>query len=318
MARKPRHCDPEKYYLLTNRTLRAKYFMVPDAVVEEIILGCLTKWARKFDVELVCFVFLSNHFHIIARFPTRKMSNFMCQFQGQVADRINDYLGREESFWGDRFDDTVILDDEMLKEEIAYVVNNAVSHRLVTRAERWPGVCSIDWHQSGEPVEGLWLNKSEKSRLERKGKPNARRRAKQAYEIDLHLPETLGAEEADRRETLLELVEEDRQRLEQQRRQERAKVVGPRAIKRRCWEERPDEPAETRSVMCVAADEDVRQQYRDKRRRITDDYRAAMKKWQAKQFAEFPVGTIPPGWARCVEQGEYVAPPDGNDEAFDF
>ena len=311
MARPPRHCDPDKYYLLTNRTLRAKYFMRPDKAVREIILGCLAKWAARYDVEIVCFTFLSNHFHIIARFPNRNMSKFMEQFQGQIAERINGFRGRDGTFWHDRYDDTVILDGQMLKEKIAYVVNNAVGHRLVTHAENWPGICSFDWHKSGEPVEGKWLNKTEQSRLERKGKSNARERAKELYTFDLHLPEELGgADKADRRHSLLELVEQDRKRLEKERKTDREGVAGARAITHLDWQSRPEEPEEAPSVLCVTADPDKRKRYRDKRRRITDDYRAAVRKWRKKEVAEFPVGTIPPGWRRCVSSSTDLEPPE--------
>ena len=311
MPRPPRHCDPDKYYLLTNRTHRAKFLMQPDSVVRQIILGCLARWADFCNVEIVCFVFLGNHFHLIARFPDRNMSKFAGNLQSQIGKRINDYRGRSGNFWHDRFKPIPILDDAMLKEKIAYVINNAVKHRLVSCADRWPGVCSIDWHKTGAAVEGEWLNKSERRRKQRKGLDNPGELAMEDYAFELHLPEALGGEsEEGRREKLLELVEDHRERLEKERRTDRAGVVGARTIKRRHWNDRPEDPDKAPAPICLTSDPEKREAYLEKRRRITESYRMAVETWRSKRLSKFPAGTIPPGWNRYVNPGEYVHIPE--------
>ena len=315
MPRNLRHCDPDTYYLLTNRTVDAQYFLTPDPMVRKVVLGVLAKWAQLKNTEIVCFCILSNHFHIIARFPDRNMDDFMEQFQKMVARRINIYRGRSGHFWESRYDDTSIIDDTMLKEKLAYVVNNAVHHRLVARAEHWPGICSISWHKSGEPVEGQWLNKSERSRLRRKGRSDAHEAAWESFSFEMELPAALGGEtDEERRQNILELVEQDRQRLAKERQSEDAGVSGERAIRERNWRDSPHDPEENPSALCAASDPDERQEYRDKRRHITDKYREALAKWRNNEPAQFPIGTYPPGWDRCVDNQEYRDPPDETDD----
>jgi hypothetical protein len=239
------------------------------------------------------------------------MSKFAGNLQSQIGKRINDYRGRSGSFWNERFKPIPILDDAMLKEKVAYVVNNAVKHRLVTRTERWPGVCSFDWHASGERVEGEWLNKSELRRKRRKDFDNPELLAMEEYAFDLHLPEALGGEdEEERREDLLELVEEHRERLERERKADRAGVAGARTIKRRDWNDRPEDPERSPAPLCLASDPDKREEYLEKRRGITEKYRAAVETWRSKGLSKFPAGTIPPGWNRYVNPGEYLHLPD--------
>lgn len=119
MPRPIRHVAPHRYYVLTNRCVLGKFILRPDEGCRRIIKGCLARAADKYEVRLVCFVFMSNHFHIIARFPERNMSEFMAELQSQIASRFNKYRDRDRNVFPDRYDDQALLDDRVLNDRIA-------------------------------------------------------------------------------------------------------------------------------------------------------------------------------------------------------
>ena len=307
MGRPIRVVESERLYLLTNRCIFGMHLMRPDAEVRRIILGCLARAADKFDVEIVCFCFLSNHFHLIAGFPELNMAEFMEQLQGQIARRINDHWGRSGQFFGQRYDDQALLDDQVVRDKIAYVLNNPLKHGLVTRAGAWPGVSSMEAHRNGTAVEGQWLNGETWGNLCRRKGEYDRQEAMETYSFELHLPEALeGDGEAERRERLLEVVDEDRRRewAERSGREDRAPhVCGAEAVYEQHWSDRPDDPPSgpfQRRRLAVAAQPERLRAYLEERAEIQRAYRKAVSLWRDREVGDFPPGTYPPGWRHCV------------------
>ena len=311
MPRPIRHVDNNHYYMLTNRCVLGKYLLCPDdEESKRIIRACLARAADKCHVELVCFVFMSNHFHLIARFPLMNMSAFMERFQGQLASRMNDHRGRSGTFFGDRYDDQALLDDQVIRDKISYVLNNPVKDGLVRSAERWPGVTSIDCHDNEENTfEGRWMNNKKRRKYKRrKTGDKGPEDALETHEVALHLPAALGGEDEEaRRKNLLELVRKDRHRLWAEATGNRTTpptVVGPEAIEEMDWRESADAPSSSplgeKRHLGVANTPEKMADYHDKRREIAESYRWAMSKWREKEAVEFPHGTHPPGWRRCV------------------
>ena len=146
MGRPVRFVEADKYYFITNRCVMGLFAMRPDDEARRIIKGCLARAADKHDVELVCFMFMSNHFHLIARFPDRTLSEFMCEFQTQISNRLNDYRGRSGSLFPERFDAKALLDEKAVREKVCYTLNNPVRAGLVRQASNWPGVSSMEEH----------------------------------------------------------------------------------------------------------------------------------------------------------------------------
>jgi REP element-mobilizing transposase RayT len=310
MPRPIRHVDPETYYMLTNRCLLGMFLLTPDEECRRIIKGCLARAADQHDVDLVCFCFLANHFHLIARFPRCNMAEFMEQFQGQLASRLNKHRDRSGTVFPLRYDDQALLDDQVLEDKIGYVLNNPLKDRQVRAADRWPGVTSIDCHVDEENTfEGKWLNHETKRKYQRrKTGDKGREDAMETHRVELHLPEWLDGEtRQERRQSLLEVVKADRHRLwaEATGNPNRApRVVGPEEIEQLDWSDRPDEhPGDSMTQtrwLGVASKGAKMADYRDKRREITERYREAVSAWRAREVRPFPVGTYPPGWRHCV------------------
>lgn len=308
MARAIRYVSNGHYYFLTNRCLLGQFLMLPDDECRRIIKGCLARAAEAHDVELVCFVFLSNHFHLIARFPKLNMSEFMEQLQGQIAERLNKLRGRSGPVFPKRFDDQALLDEQVLRDKIAYLLNNPVQDRLVRSAEDWPGVTSMKLHYNDEPLEGSWLNHTKwRKYRRRKNSDKGRDDAFEEHQVELHYPASLDGEIRDeRRQSLIELVEDHRNDLHSTwstAPHRGGSAVGAEAILEDFdWWNRPEQPPDSsgRRLLGVGIEPGRISEYRQKRREISEAYRRASNAWPDCKKEDFPYGTYPPSCRRCI------------------
>lgn len=306
MARPIRHVATDHYYLLTNRCLLGKYIMRPDEETRRIILGCLARAADLHDVQLVCFVFLSNHFHLIARFPQRNVAEFMEQLQGQLAERLNKHRGRHGTVFPERYHAQALLDEQVLRDKITYVLNNPVKDGLVARAGDWGEVSSMPLHESGCALEGEWLDYHRWRKLRRREQDYERSEAMREHTVELHVPEVLaGASRTERRESLLELVAQHRRRLHLEvggNADEPPDVMGLEAVVERDWWENPDQPPSSGDArrLGVASRAEKMADYHAKRREIDEHYRRVSGRRPRPRRDAFPEGTYPPGCRHCV------------------
>jgi len=67
---------------LTSRTLHGRFLLRPGRNLNEILVGILGRAQRRYDVSIYIGAFLSNHFHLLARFETpHQLSGFMQYFK---------------------------------------------------------------------------------------------------------------------------------------------------------------------------------------------------------------------------------------------
>jgi len=309
-----RYEEPDRYFLLTNRVEQGRFLFRPDQECRRIAKGCLAWAADKCNVRLVAYIFISNHFHIVAGFPDCNRGEFMREFQGEFSDRIGDH--REEydgSIFTESYHPTSILDPESLLDEISYTVNNAVRHGLVTDPEAWPGVCSFENLRDGTPLVGQWLDHNRWHNLSRRKDPPPRRAAMVEHVVDLHIPECLpGDSEEERRQGLLERIEKDRKRFcfEAAGLERHFRADNPQTYTESDWRTtRSLEDEAKPKKACVAKDAGKVADYLEDRRDIDEEYRDAADKWKAGRRATFPVGTYPPGCAQPVEKLQARSPP---------
>lgn len=306
--------EPGRYFFLSNRTENGAFLLRPDDECCRIIRGCLARECLSNDVDLVAYAFLSNHFHIVARFPRCNRGAFMRDFQGELAGRLNRYRDHNESVFPVPYHSEAILDDEVLLDKIAYTAANPVHHGLVADPDNWPGASSIAGHRQDSPLVGRWLDHNEWHNLQRRQETPPRREAMVEYTHPLHIPQTLsGASRAERRETMLEHIERTRKRFVREAgldgRHRRTRTA---RFKRVDWREREpiDESWWDIRRVCAGSDADAVAGYLEKRRRIDEKYRRAAEVWKQGGEPAFPPGTYPPGHARCVQRADPRAPPD--------
>lgn len=305
--------ERKRFYIISNRIHRGEFLFRPDAECRRIIKGCLAREVERKNVRLAAYIFPSNHFHLVAGFPDANRAAFMRDFQGELSRRITDYRGCDGEVFPKRYHARTLLGAESLLDKLSYTVNNAVRHGLVTHPQAWPGVGSFNQIRDGEPLVGRWLDYNEWHNLKRRQQVPPRSEAMVEYAVDLHVPSSItGDSEAERRETMLEAIEEGRREFCGQTGLDRhRRADDPDKYTRVDWQTQQsiDEDWCDIKKVCASSEPGRVADYLERRRKVDRRYRQAAEQWKAGEEATFPVGTYPPGQARPVEQLEPRAPP---------
>lgn len=325
MGRRIRHFEPDGIYFITNRCAGGRFLLTPTEEANRIIRGSLARYADRWDIELFAWIFMGNHFHLIARSEDLNISEFMRDFQRDVSSEIKDETGWDLSVFPKRFDAEKILDDPMLHSKIKYTVLNPVRAGLVEHPADWPGVSSWDYHLEGEPMAGKWLDSTWLRKLERKaddGETVDPERAMCTYEIGLTNPpkmEHLSVEEAGER--LLGAVDDRCRDHKDSRRLGDEDVKGAETVRNQDPTDQAGEPDEGPEPLCLTTRPSLREQYRDKFENVTDKYRREIQRWHdGCSELDFPSGTHPPSWQSPIafedpdDTDSSNPPPSGGDD----
>ncbi len=305
MGRPIRLWKSDQIYFVTNRCHQQRFFFRPGEDVNAIILGVLASVADRFDVEIFAFVFMSNHFHMLVRCRSCRLSEFMGQWQGELARQLNKHWGRPGggSFFEGRFKAAPILDDDELLNKVRYTLCNPCASNLVSHPKLWPGLSSWRIHKTGEPLVGERVDKAKYRRLRRKHKDmsHAKAVAQSTVEYPLEmakLPMWKDLDDDAYRKKLCQEVCDYAEHLADRR---TVPCLGAKKVLSQPWDARPNKPKQAPCPLCHTTDEELRQEYEDEHRDTTDRYRQAVGRLR-KGYAnvKFPTGTIPPGRRDCV------------------
>jgi len=123
-----------------------------------ILLESMKFVIKKYNADLIAFVFMPNHIHLILHLENVKiLSSLMRDFKKYTSTKIRQKLEEENQFeilsrlkqyadgkknqvfklWMDRFDDVTIYSEKILKTKIEYIHNNPVKKGLVENPENW-------------------------------------------------------------------------------------------------------------------------------------------------------------------------------------
>ena len=146
---------------VTCRTIQGRMLMRPSPLLNDIILGILGRAQRRYPLEIVGYVFASNHYHLLLRVDqAERLSEFMGYFGGNLAREIARLTGWKDKVWSRRYESILITDEETAQvERLAYILSNTVKENLVARVEEWPGVHCARPLLTGEGVEGTWFDR---------------------------------------------------------------------------------------------------------------------------------------------------------------
>jgi len=141
----PRQILPGRTYLVTRRCTQRQFLLRPDDKTERIFLYCLAEAAARFQVEVVAWVAMSDHYHAIVEDPLGVLPDFMAHFHKMIAKVLNVRWGRRENLWSNAHASVVhLVEDRDVFDKVIYALLNPVDADLVDRAVNWPGASSIN------------------------------------------------------------------------------------------------------------------------------------------------------------------------------
>ena len=114
MARPLRHIQPNSTLEITTRTIQGRLLLRPSRELNRIILGIIGRALVLYPgILLHAFVAVSNHIELLlTTCDGETLARFMCFVNSNIAREAGRLSGWREKFWGRRYRDIQILDDE--------------------------------------------------------------------------------------------------------------------------------------------------------------------------------------------------------------
>lgn len=118
--------------------------LLPYSFINMIIWSSLAKAKELYPVDIICFCFSTNHFHMLLRvIDPEDLSDFVGYVKQEIAHGINRLLGRrKKTIWEEGYDSPVVLDSEEVFNRIAYILTNPVKDKLSNSIDSYRGVSS--------------------------------------------------------------------------------------------------------------------------------------------------------------------------------
>ena len=156
---------------VTGRTLQGRLLLRPSPELRAITIGILARAKRLYGVQLHSFIFLSNHFHLLVSVQdAQQLSSFMCYANSNLAREAGRLYQWKEKFWGRRYQGIVVSnEDESQIDRLAYILSHGVKEGLVERPQDWPGAHSVNALLTGEPLEGIWFDRTQEYAAQHRG-----------------------------------------------------------------------------------------------------------------------------------------------------
>jgi putative transposase len=137
MARAPRIEVPGGIYHVGAEGNR-KCRIFADDYERRIFLMLLAKQTKRHQWDLLTYVLMTNHYHLLLRLRGGGLSDGMCGLNGEFARLTNRRHGLVGHLFRKRFWSDFAEDDSHLLQAARYVVLNPIRAGICKRPEDWP------------------------------------------------------------------------------------------------------------------------------------------------------------------------------------
>lgn len=300
MGNSPRYLSPRCSLVeVTLRTVQGRYLLKPSDELNAIIIGALARAAELYPVGVVCPSFLSNHGHLLLR-PTdqKALSGFMGYFTSKIAREIGKLYDWPGGIFPTPYRCREVSDEEEAQvDRLRYVLAQGVKEGLVESPLDWPGVHGAKALLEGEPLDGVWRDRTAEYHACRGQAPTDSEAYETVEQLTLEpLPcwDHLPVEE--RRRRIAEILREIEAAGRLERRRTGSWPKGAAAVKAMHPHHRP-RAMERRPVSRFhAVRQRVRKELAEAYRLFLEAYRTASQALRSgEEKVLFPPGCFPPG-----------------------
>jgi hypothetical protein len=254
---------------------------------------------------------MSSHFHLLVSVDNAKqLADFMGYVDTNLALEVNRLHRRRGTVWGRRYQAIPVSEEEPAQvDRLRYLLAHGVKEGLVAHAREWPGLHSVREILAGEPIRGLWFDRTKEFAARNRGESFGRLTyaTEQALELSplpcwAHLtPEAYRQRVAD----LLEAIESEAAAALALSGRVPLGVAG---ILRQSPETRPAQSKKSPAPLYHAATRAVRKAFREAYAIFVAAFREASERLRSgDRMACFPMGSFPPGLPFVAAEG--VGPP---------
>lgn len=293
--------NPKMITFVSNRCIDELFLLKPSPRVNALILACLARSVAKYGIELIGYVFMGNHFHLILRAPHGNLGSFMRDFQSWLAIKLKRIRKRiSGSVFPKRYKQVDILDDAKAFEKLIYTLVNPCAADLVARPGEYPGLSSLPYNLAGGKIVGRWIDEEKYNRNRKRNPKYLEEKAATYHEIELTpLSQMVGWTQERRALTILGALDARCEGLDIERGNKR--LVGVKGIEKLDPYTRPKRPKKSPCLRAVCTDPEKIDLYEEHRARVIKSYYKAREKARdpaRKTPVKYPPGTSPPGMAK--------------------
>ena len=210
MSKGPRYILPDRIYELSCRTFQSQLLLTPSSELNSLVHGVLGRALNRFKVRLHWYVFMSNHYHMLASASRPdELVAFMGYVNSNVAREVNALRGRRGAFWDRRYEPLLLSQEADIQERrLAYLLGQGCKEGLVESPKEWPGASPLNAVLEGTQIMGRWVDRTRMYRDScSKLGAQAERAYEQAYAVELSpLPAWHGLDDMARRARIDEMV----------------------------------------------------------------------------------------------------------------
>jgi REP element-mobilizing transposase RayT len=186
MGRPLRFIPPDSVVEVTTRTIQGRLLLRPSTQLNELIVGILGRGQELSGVQIHAVVAMSNHMHLLLTVKdASQLARFMAFVNGNIAREAGRLHGWRERFWSRRYRAIVVGDAAAQVDRLRYILANGCKEGLVDRPSDWPGVSSAGALSRGEPLVGLWFDRTAEHKVRRRGEVADPRSFATSYRIHL-------------------------------------------------------------------------------------------------------------------------------------
>lgn len=165
MANRPKHLlQDDSLYFITVRTITGQWFLQPDKY-KRILLDVIKSKTSKFNVSLIAFAILHNHYHLMLKLTDAKiLPRLIKEINGASSKEINtadNAIGRK--IWWNYYDH-IIRDETDFFKHLNYIHQNPIKHKLIPVAQT--SVCSASEFDYEFSSYNAWVKKKGKEYLD--------------------------------------------------------------------------------------------------------------------------------------------------------
>jgi REP element-mobilizing transposase RayT len=296
---------------VTARTYQNQLRLTPGPLVNQMVESTLIRAAQRCSTRVIVAATMGNHTELVVQTPQDNLDDFMEEYLKELSHRLNRMRGIEHTNFPRRYDSTELGDADTIAQRIAHILCNPVRARLVAKVDAWPGFSTMTAHRTGQTTLRTRLpSRRHAEQLAREGCSPEISAEMKWVETELARP-PIWPELDDRevQERICELVDAEEARLRAEIERRNGRVLGRSRVNRERWCDRPDAVRWRKRRRYAAADKTKKDMYESFYEATRRQYRRAARMWRDhRKWGDYPPGTFPPGWQRCLPTSAEVGP----------
>jgi putative transposase len=125
-------------YHVTTRTHNQEFFQIPLTIVWEMVQESLKEAYQVYKIELIAFVLMGNHYHMLLMTPEANIDLFMYEFNKRLAMKIKKQTNQVNNIFGSRYKWSLIRSRSYYMNCYRYIYQNPIRANLVSKSEEYP------------------------------------------------------------------------------------------------------------------------------------------------------------------------------------